>query len=241
VEVLDFAITGYGPNQYAAVVEKYAPLYQPDLIILEMFVNDFQDALTTNKEFQSGIGFGLPDSSSWLARLHLMHLHTFIQTFLAAPIAEWLTDKPNSLGYALGNFAALEKNRTDLKIAGVNVVADRLAQIKRAADRIGAPVVIVMVPASVQVCKPEQLDYYPRSIDLTDTTRYDLDQPQRAIQQLAQMLNIGYYDLRPLLKQLAVEQCPYVPYNMHWTADTHRAVAADVTVQLQRDRFIRGK
>jgi hypothetical protein len=100
-------------------------------------------------------------------------------------------------------------------------------------------VAIVMVPASVQVCEPQQLDYYPRFIDLGDESQFDLDQPQRATQALAQALQLGYYDLRPALSELASEQCPYVPYNMHWTADGHRAAADAVADQLMQDDYFR--
>lgn len=57
VEVLNFGITGYGPNQYAAVVRRYAPVYRPDLIVVGMFVNDFEDVLITDEDFRRSIGF----------------------------------------------------------------------------------------------------------------------------------------------------------------------------------------
>ena len=50
-EVQNFAITGYGPNQYFAVLHKFVPIYKPDVIIIEMFVNDYQDVMTSNKSF----------------------------------------------------------------------------------------------------------------------------------------------------------------------------------------------
>jgi peptidoglycan/LPS O-acetylase OafA/YrhL len=238
VEVLDLAMTGYGPNQYAAVIEQYAPVYQPDVILVEMFVNDFQDALTSNEEFQTAIGFDQPDPFGWSARLRFMHLRNFIQYTLAAPVAEWLTDKPNSLGYVLGNFSALEKKSTEVQAREEQAVADRLAQISRVADQIGARAAIIMVPASVQVCAPEQLAYYPRGIVLSDAARYDIDGPQRVVQQLARQAQVGYYDLRAPLKELASAQCPYVPYNMHWTAVGHSVVANEVAAWLQQNEYL---
>lgn len=60
VEVLNFAITGHGPQQYASVVEHFGPIYQPDLIVVGFFVNEYQDVLATNEDFCSSIGFGRP-------------------------------------------------------------------------------------------------------------------------------------------------------------------------------------
>ncbi len=64
IEVLNFAVTGYGPNQYASVIRHFAPIYKPDLILVEMFVNDFQDVTYSNESFQQRIGFGEPDQES---------------------------------------------------------------------------------------------------------------------------------------------------------------------------------
>lgn len=236
MEVLNFAITGYGPNQYAAVIDQFAPIYRPDLILIEMFVNDYQDVLLSDADFQSAIGFDLPDQTGWSARLHLLHLRDLLRQTFIAPVAEWLTGQPDALGYTLGNFAAVERKRADW-ITSLQRVRDRLTAIRQAADAIGARVAIVMVPASIQVCTPNQLDYFPQEIDLNDGSRFDLDQPQRATQKLAQALHFGYYDLRPALRKLAVELCPYVPFNMHWTADGHRAAADTVADQLVHDGY----
>ena len=43
LEVLNFSITGYGPQQYATVAEQFVAQFQPDLIIISLFVNDFKD------------------------------------------------------------------------------------------------------------------------------------------------------------------------------------------------------
>jgi hypothetical protein len=90
----------------------------------------------------------------------------------------------------------------------------------------------------VQICTSAQLTYYPRGVDLDDASRYDLAGPQRTVQQLARKVKAGYYDLRPVLKQLASDQCPYVPYNMHWTTAGHHAVARDVAAWLQQNRYL---
>src|SRR4029453_8288324 len=43
VEGLNFAVAGYGPNQEAAVVHEFAPRFRPDVIVVQSFVNDFDD------------------------------------------------------------------------------------------------------------------------------------------------------------------------------------------------------
>ena len=51
VEVLNLAITGYGPRQYTSVAELFALNYKPDLIPIGFFVNEYQDIIMSNADF----------------------------------------------------------------------------------------------------------------------------------------------------------------------------------------------
>jgi hypothetical protein len=224
VEVLNFGITAYGPNQYALVIEKFAPVYHPDLTIIGFFVNGYEDVLINVEKYSQSIGFSLPSQNSWQAVARLVHVRRFIRLQLIEPFIERVRGKLREHGYFLGNFLALEKSRPDITVTGRQLVAERLKQIKTAADWLGAKVVIAMIPAPVQVCRPDQLAYYPRHVNLNDTTRFDLEQPQRMTQEIALSLGFAYYDLLPVLKS-ARGDCPYHSRNMHWTVAGHRAVA----------------
>ena len=104
-----------------------------------------------------------------------------------------------------------------------DVVQDDLHQIQSVADGSGAQVVLIMVPSSVQVCSFDDLAYYPRHIDLNDSTRFDIDQPQRIMSEIADSLGLAMYDLRDALSSSG--QCLYQPHNMHWLAEGHNVVA----------------
>ena len=225
VQVLNFAVTGYGPNQYSAVIDKYAPVYQPDLMIVEVFVNDFQDVLFSNEDFQKSIGFDLAPQHGLSTILRLEQLRRFMHIQVIEPLSELIQGKPRAEGYFLGNFLSLERGQQEFEEIGRVKVAEQLAQMKAVADRLGAKLIVVMVPAPVQVCKPEQLAYYPRNIDLSDPTRYDLELPQRMMSKVASSIGVPFYDLQPVLMNLS-GGCPYQAHNMHWTEEGHYTVAA---------------
>jgi len=224
VEVLNFSMTGYGPNQYAEVIKKYAPIYQPDLILVEVFVNDFQDAQWTNEDFQYNIGFYSGDPSGVSSIIKLEYLRTWIDLNVKQKLKEMLRGEPNVQGYFLGHFTTLELNDLDAINQARDRVSEDLKQIQTVADQSNATVVLAMVPSSVQVCSPDQLDYYPHNIDLNDSTRFDLNQPQRIMSEIADSLGLPLYDLRDALSSTG--QCLYQPRNMHWLADGHRVVSA---------------
>jgi hypothetical protein len=237
VEVLNFAITGYGPNQNAAVFREYGPRYLPDLVLVGFFVNDFFDALISNEAFQSEIGFDMPHQKGVRSVLAARQLRALVQHRLTDPMRELLTGTPRSYGFFLGNFQSFDAEFADEMIEGAKVVGERLAEIQATASEIGAKVIIVLIPASIQVCDPQDLAYFPRVIDLGDTNRFDLDRPQTLALEIADELGAVSMDLRPTLRKL--DTCPYYPWNMHWLPEGHRAVAASVADELQRCGLLR--
>ncbi len=222
-EVMNFAITGYGPKQYAEVIQKYAPIYKPDLVIVEMFVNDYEDVTISDDDFRASIGFQLKPQNGVMSILGLDNLRVFLSINSAQRINEFLTGNPYSAGYFLGHFSEFARLQPDLD-ARKALVKQQLAEIQAVANQIHAPLMIVMVPSSIQVCASSELPYFPRYVDLSDTTQFDLDLPQRNAKAMADDLGIAFYDLRPLLSAIP-SGCPYQPANMHWLPVGHQTVA----------------
>jgi len=224
VEVLNFAVTGYGPNQYAAVVEAFAPRYRPQVILLEMYLNDYQDVLLSDDDFRRAIGFGLAPQSDWKALATVEHLRSFVRWRVFEPAKAWLRGQPDPRGYFLAGFGTLERRPAGEQDESRRQVTARLARIGQVAGEIGARVVIILVPAAAQVCGPADLRYYPDRVSLNDTTRFDPDGPRRTTEAIARSLGFGFIDLLPVLKSNPAP-CPYQPGNMHWLPSGHELVA----------------
>ncbi|NWF78731.1 MAG: acyltransferase [Chloroflexi bacterium] len=223
VEVLNFAMTGYGPNQYATVVETYAPIYKPDVIIVEMFVNDYEDVLISNEVFHASIGFNHPHQHSLAAVLRLSQLQTWIKLRIHEPLAELVTGRPRPHGSFLGQFSALEHTGPVADPGAQAIVKERLMAMAGVADQIGARLMIVLVPAPVQACSRDDLLYFPRPLDLSDP-RFDTTLPQRTTLNLANTSGVGYFDLLPALHREA-GACLYQPRNLHLLITGHAVVA----------------
>ena len=225
VQVLNFAITGYGPDQYAAVVKAFVPALNPDLLIVEMFVNDYQDALTSPVDFQRSIGFGNPDPEGWRSFVRLTNLRKLLRSQVLSPLAARLQGRPSPpYGYFLGNFAALESDNAAIRGSGKDRVIARLSEIEETARKYGTQVIVVMVPAAVQVCRAEQLAYFPRNANLSNPAEYDVDLPQRVTKGIAESLGVEFIDLRSVLSA-EDGRCLYHARNMHWTREGHKVVS----------------
>lgn len=237
VEVLNFGITGYGPEQYCAVIEKYAPIYHPDLIIVETFVNDFDDVMTSNETFRESIGFEKPPQDGIVSMLYLSQLRAWIHLKIIDPILDTVLRRPNSEGYFFGYFLAFDTSRKEFHKISKSKTRDCFEKIKEVADQIHSSLIVFMAPSSIQVCLPEQLIYYPKYVDFNDPAHFDKDLPQRKMKDIADSLDIKFYDLRDVLKSKG--KCYYQPRNMHWTNEGHEVTAdylADIVAESLHNR-----
>jgi hypothetical protein len=99
---------------------------------------------------------------------------------------------------------------------------DRLAALRQIADANDTRLLLLLVPANIQVCTPSELEVYPRHVNLADFYRFDLERPQRVLAETAAALGVEAIDLRPILQ---AGRCLYQPHNMHWLPEAHVRVA----------------
>jgi peptidoglycan/LPS O-acetylase OafA/YrhL len=224
VEVLNFAVTGYGPVQTAAVAEAMVPRYQPDLVIYGFYNNEFTDVQIALEDFHASIGFGRPSAFGGRSLLTQQHLRSFVGHHVADSLRAWLRAQPQPRNFFFGGFRELETARRDELHAAAQAIRPLLARIKNVAGAAGARTLLMLIPAPVQVCDPEALPYFPRGVDLNDAGHYDLDQPQRIATALAAEAGLPTLDLRAPLR--AAVACPYMKANLHWTPQGHETVAA---------------
>lgn len=223
-EVVNFAVTGYGPNQYAAVIRRYVPLFAPDLVLIGFFANEYDDVRMSTESFHRSIGFGLDDPAALTGWLRVPHLRRFLATWATEFLDVWVHRRPTDRDYFYGHVSALERDRQSYREVGRNLVEARLTEIADVTRASKTPVWLVVIPAPVQVCDAASLHPSLRFVDLRDTDRFDLDQPQRLTTAIAARLGLDAIDLRPLLA--GSERCVYQPNNLHWTREGHSAVAS---------------
>lgn len=237
-QVLNFSITGWGPNQYASTITDYAPKFNPDIIIVGFFVNEFFDVKTNNNKFRNSIGFQKPSQSSAKSYIRLPHLRAWIKINIEDYLKELIRNKPNPSGYFFGYFRPLERKNYRSMAANAVLIEEQFKTIVQTAQAIQARLLVVLVPSAVQVCSPATLKYYPKSLDLSDSDRFDLNQPQRLAKKLCKKLDIPFIDLRDPLHKVA-DMAPYQPKNMHWTELGHDVVAQHVAQHLYENNNLR--
>lgn len=224
VQVQNFAITGFGPDQYVAVARAYLPIFRPDAVVVTLFVNEFQDVSTTNRQFQRSIGFGKTPAEDLYAVVTLGHLSVWAQNELRR-VLSLLRGKPAGMDAQHSQLNAFRPGLGADDPQARERVLLRLAELRDLSVANGARLLLLLVPANIQVCSPDELYTPPTNFDLSDAKKYDLERPQRVLASQASLLDIPAVDLRPVLRNGA---CPYRQHNMHWSEEGHRRVAAFV-------------
>jgi peptidoglycan/LPS O-acetylase OafA/YrhL len=234
-EVLNFAVTGYGPNQYQKIVEHFTPLYHPNIVLIGLFINDYQDVMTTNGEFQKAIGFGRADPNGLAALMTFRQLSALVRIKATKAIYEELLRRPGPDGYFLGQFAQLERGPDGNVEEGRGSLRRRLVEIKKCTDVVGARLLVILIPSGPQVCGPAALSYWPKYTSLANP-KFDLTLPQRTTKEIDGALGIETVDLLPLLR--SVTTCPYQTQNMHWTIAAHQLVAEYIAHLLLQESLV---
>ena len=232
VQVLNFGITGYGPDQEARVLREYVPRYKPDVVILESFVNAFEKLDSTDDEIRASIGFGSPPGGGLSATLHLSHLRAALQIAIFGPLEEYLTDQPDESDVGLSDASAFLASDPD-NATEVAAYEARVRQARDAARESGASFLLVLIPSRSEVCAAS--DYRRGALLSLDAPTYVADRPRQQEVATATHLGVPYVDLRAPLKAGA---CLYQRENMHFLeagqALTARTVAGAIASSLKR-------
>ena len=234
-DVFNFAMTGFNSRQYSAVVAEFSPLVRPDVILLQMYLNDFGVSPDSWARDWEAIGFGKPDPDGLYARIQFPHLAKYLRSRVTEPLLESFFGIPSRSGYWLAGISYLERDRLQPGSRGLEETEHWLASIRSSAGGVGAEVVMVLVPAPAQVCSRQDLSYFPSTVDLSDSTKFDLDRPQRVGADLARKYGFRFVDLIETLSR--EPDCPYHRQNLHWTREGHLAVARRLAAEL-RDSWV---
>lgn len=227
VQVVNAGVTGYGPVEEAAQLRELAPLFRPDVIVWEFFVNEFTEARVRPEDRLADIGLSSVPSPLSRSALERTQMAAHARRLKASAL-ERLTGRPARWRY---DKALLEYYRTGendvYSPESLAALRSRMQDIQATADRTGARLVIYFVPAAVAVSDTRTLSYFPWDQDVSDRAAYDLGRPLEHLRQVAAPLGLPVVDLSPFLRSHPAQPV-YFTDSWHWNREGHRAAAEAV-------------
>ncbi len=223
IQVINAGVTGYGPVEQLPQLRELAPLFKPDIVLYQFFINEFQEVQITPDGRLKNIG--LIPQKSFRERLtgqsqliaHFYRTYESIRENLTGKPARWRYWKSLLSFYKTGaNEYYSEENMHNLKT--------HLQDMQKICEETNSRLVIVFVPGAVEVSQSKFINYFPWDQNLSDTNTYDMERPLKNLQYIATDVNIPVLDLTPYLKTYP-RQPLYFPDSWHWNEEGHQVVA----------------
>ena len=247
IEIINAAVGGWGPFQYAQYYEHYGREFDPDAIILGFFVgndtydqtNDVRQLLTAvmgrrvtrqaaAKEY-IGVKIFLYEHSH-IVRL-LMNKKVFVGQHITRVSCQDFSER----------YIAMQRRRiTNHLKRDVHSYQDclnslsQIHRIKTMADNENIPLIVALLPDENQI-NP----HLPKILITKDELiRYDFDMPQSMLTEILTHNQIPVIDLLPGFRN--DNRCLYMN-DTHWTAEGHELAATVIYEELVKRNLIRNQ
>jgi hypothetical protein len=245
VEVINFAVSGWGQDDQLAYLKKYGLGYEPDLILVAMTLhNDILDNL--KERFHTLAGGKLADRPA--ARMSDSEFRILqLKGFLASHSHVWqLLRKAKNLREIRVVAADLDKHVAQLVEGGEvpmqlgrgwDLTFELLKSIRDAGKRVGAETVVMVIPLNLQLQQGAQ--DAPRTVAGTSSSERAIDKPQRAISEFGRNAGIDIIDLLPFFRYETLGRRTSLHLQEgHWNVTGHRVAAGVVASEIVNRRLL---
>ena len=229
VQVINGGVTGYGPLQQYRQMSELLPVFKPDIVVYQYFINEVEDVQKDPEDLLRNIGL----VSGRFAKLNILRRSQFLEhsrRFYIARI-EKMTGYSHSWRYDKSLLAFYETGENGLySNENLSLLESYTSAMAGLCRDNGADFVIYFVPGAVAVMNPHDLSYYPGHLDIHDKTRFDLERPFKALERVAVPHGIRVIDLTPVLKRHG--NPVYFRDSWHWNPEGHDLVAKEMAEDL---------
>jgi hypothetical protein len=240
-EVLNMGMWGYSTDQELLLLEEKGLKYDPDVIILSMFLDD----LFCSKLFSVNDGVYIKPRFS-LAANEDLELHN-------VPV-------PNNHGRsALLNMILTRyyKFRNRLEVGeefdrlgwisvfdkaywrrdGYNIALRLLSEMETLSEAHGIKFLLVVVPDKDQLYE-QQIYADRRGYQGIPPERLDLGLPQKVVNLFCGKMGIPVLDLLPTFREYGVDEKLFFENDLHWTRAGHRLAAEEILACLRKLNYL---
>ena len=231
IEVINTAVGGWGPFQYAQYFIHYGLEFDPDMVIVGLFVgNDISDAVESISRLPTaamGRRISLKASRDPLISLRVaLHESSHLARLVlhqARPLLDFSRERCDEFPAV---FVQIQRHRakiyrTDWRSRDVKLarVTRQIARIDAYAREVGIPLLVVLIADETQINPALQQLLFKKGGSI------DLEQPQRLLEEHLAAEGIETLDLLPAFR--AHPPCLH-QNDTHWTPDGHRLAAQEI-------------
>lgn len=223
IHVVNAGVTGYGPNEEYAQLKKYIDIINPDIVINQLFINEFLEINTSREERLADIGLIKKNRKiNFSKKLKTIGNTQFSrQTTL---IFKNLTGTNEKFNYEKSLLFLYEKNSPLYSDSVIYKMNNYLLKMASLCKENKSDLIVLGVPGQIEVSSPRYISYFPKNINLNDTSRFDLNLPMQIFRELCDKNNIKYLNSKDVLRSFP-EQPLYFSESWHWNKKGHCVIA----------------
>ncbi len=225
-QVINGGVTGYGPNEELAQIRNYVDTLKPDLIAIEFFINDFEDINCNALERLQSIGF-FRNESLRLKLLGYSQVPVYFEELFRK--ATGLID--NQYNYNKSLLYLYEKKSAFYSDSVLKKIDGYLGEVKKICDRKGSDLLLVYVPGQIEVSSEDQIAFYPRNVNLSDTSLFDFGLAHQIVHAVCEKHSINLLDTKEMLKN-DPNQPVYFKESWHWNQEGHKLIAHELALKI---------
>lgn len=224
INVINAGVTGYGPNEVYAQIKKFIDTIDPDIIINEMFINEFLEINLTKEDRLSEIGLEKKEVKNKRIRDKLMILGNFQLAIQIPFYMRNLAGANEEYNYNKTLLNFYEKDSQFFNDSVINKLNYYLVNLKEISLKHNSKLIVIGVPGQVEVSDPKYITYFPKSVNINDTTIFDLNKPLRIIEGLCHNNDIMFINSKGVLKSHPAQPV-YFEKSWHWNKEGHQVIA----------------
>jgi len=231
INIINAGVTGYGPNEEYAQLNKYIELIKPDITINQLFINEFEEINYTNKIRREDIGFK-NEKSKRVEYFGHAQLPAHITTFLKN-----LFGNNEEFNYYKSLLNLYEK-KSPFYSDTVRIKMDQYLQhMKELCFIKKTEYIVLSVPGQIEISDPKYISYFPNLVNLKDTSIFDFNIPFQIYDHLCMKNGIKYVETKSFLKNHPIQPL-YFEDSWHWNKDGHKAIAGYLFDYLIENKLI---
>lgn len=239
VEVINAAVGGTSPFQYAQYFDHYGEDYSPDEVLVGFFVgNDTYDLAQSVEDLATAVNgqrVSRKAAAGNFVKLRIMlHQHSnlvrLVQGASLIEVSAMRQDcedfSDNLIGIAQHRVQNHRIDKGSNRALSANAV-NQILRIKQKADSMGIPLTVALIPDELQINEALRKRVMPAE----ESHHYDFTLPQRLLAEEFAALGIATFDLLPVF--LNDPRCLYMN-DSHWTPDGNVLAASAIARYLSK-------
>ncbi len=224
IHIINAGVTGYGPNEEYAQLKKYIHTIKPDVVINQLFINEFEEINTGRENRLKEIGLIKKDTGKKKIREKFAEAGRFQLNSQVSFFFRNITGSNDEYDYNKSFMYLYEKDSPYLSDLVIIKINDFLVEMNELCTQNDCEYVVLGVPGQIEVSEPKHISHFPHTLNLNDTSRFDLNLPLSIYQKLCNESEIEYLVTKDVLKNHP-EQPVYFEKSIHWNKKGHEVVA----------------